>query len=91
MQPVAVTVDLPSGGTLKKGQEVILTFYAIPEWMEQQLGFAMQAMGWQMEKERGNVVCRMKMVKKVVTFCPAYIESGKMRGPRSHLETSDGY
>ena len=53
LPPVAVRVDLPQVvGHYEEGQEVILTFHAIPEWMEGQLGFALQAMGWQMERLR---------------------------------------
>ncbi|MFH0969707.1 MAG: hypothetical protein V1804_04320 [Patescibacteria group bacterium] len=89
--PVAVTVDIPSVGHYEKGQEVILTFHAIPDWMESSLGFAMQAMGWQMEEESGNVVCRVKVTNNVVTFSPARIESGKMSSPTRSIATSDGY
>ena len=89
LPPVAVTVDLPQVvGHYEEGQEVILTFHAIPEWMEGQLGFALQAMGWQMEKEGVNVVCRVKVTKDLTTFTPAHIRGGAMQDEHQ-LFTSD--
>jgi len=92
LPPVAATIDLPLVvGYYEKGQEVILTFHAIPNWMEGMLGFALQAMGWRMEKKGGEVVCRVKVVKNVTTFSPAHISSGEMCGPTPPITTSDGY
>ena len=91
LSPVAVTVEMPASGTLEAGQEVILTFHAIPDGLLQSLGFMLEALGGHLEQpgySGCDVICRLKLVKNVTRFSPAHISNGEMRGERQ-LFTSD--
>lgn len=92
LPPVAVTVEMPESGPLEAGQEVILTFHAIPDWVLDSLGFALEALGGHLEQpgySGGDVICRLKLVKNVNTFSPCNISGGVMKGNEGRLFTSD--
>ncbi|MBI4142312.1 hypothetical protein HY480_00380 [Candidatus Uhrbacteria bacterium] len=97
LPPLAVTVELPDNqdGTYREGQEVILTFHAVPEWLESVLGWALQAVGWTLEKrggQGGDIICHVPVTQDLTTCAPAHIEGGRMRySSRAPLFTSDGY
>ena len=98
LPPMAVTVELPDHrpATYKMGQEVVLTFHAVPEWLEDVLGWALQAVGWKLERDGdlggGNIIYRIPVTQDLTTCSPAHIDGGKMRyTSRAPLFTSDGY
>jgi len=96
LPPIAVIVELPNHrpGTYETGQEVVLIFHAVPEWLESVLGWALQAVGWKLEKEGGcggNIICHIPVTQNLTTFSPAHIEDGKMQSPREQRFTSDDY
>ncbi|MFH0828967.1 MAG: hypothetical protein V1907_02190 [Candidatus Kerfeldbacteria bacterium] len=89
LPPVAVTIGMPTSGHLETGQEVTLTFHAIPDRVLNNLGFALEALGGHLTAEGGNVVCRLKLVKNVTTFTPAHIRNGEMQGERQPFASDD--
>lgn len=97
LPPLAVTVELHDHmpAAYEVGQEVVLTFHAVPEWLESVLGWALQATGWKLEKkggQGGDIICHIPVTQNLTTCSPAYIDGGKMRyASREPLTTSDGY
>ncbi len=92
LPPVAVTVEMPESGHLEAGQEVTLTFHAIPDWVLGNLGFVLEALGGDLSQEGnsgGNVVCRLKLTKDVQVFSPAHIRNGVMQGERQIFTSDD--
>lgn len=92
---LAVVINVPVFG-YKRGQEVVLTFPAVPTNLDGNLGFAMKALGFDVRRTRdintAPVVCRGQVRVELDTYAPAMItSSGIQFESRQPLWTSDDY